>query len=180
MKKVALAIIEDREEAQVENYVRGLKGDIKTILNTIERLKSTEMKSLCKKVMFKTIKESSDCRSIGFAIEYYKVDVNGANALYEACVEKLTKLPISDALDEIENLESEKIAVKGLEKLIVSTKGEDALKVVDFIFRINSELATELREKIPYNEEALKRMTLNSTNTFSSLKLTAIQLRSYL
>ena len=180
LNKVALAIINNREEEEIESYLKDNEDNIHSALHTLANIKSTKIKDLAKKVILRDLKASGDCRSIKLAIDFNEADVDFVNGLSEACLESLSKHPISEALEGVESLRSVEFKIKGYEMLLTIAKGDDVLKVVDSIFNVENELATELRKKIPYNEEALKIMTENSTQSFRSQKLNAIQLRNYL
>ena len=180
LNKVALAIINNREEEEIESYLKDNEDNIHSALHTLSNIKSTKIKDLAKQVILRDLKASGDCRSIKLAIDFNEADVDFVNGLSEACLESLSKHPISEALEGVESLRSVEFKIKGYEMLLTIAKGDDVLKVVDSIFNVENELATELRKKIPYNEETLKIMTENSTQSFRSQKLNAIQLRIYL
>ena len=181
LNKAALALIKNREEEEIEQFLKDNEGNIRSALHVLSYIKPTELRNVGKMVILRVLKATGDCKAINTAIEFNRADVDFVNDLSEACLESLSITPISKALEGIESIDSNKLKIKGYEKLLTIAKGdEDVLKVVDSILEVGTPLVTELRNKIPYNEETLKRMTENSTQTFRSQKLKAIQLRSLL
>ena len=181
LNHLALAILRNREEAEIEDYYLETKDNIRQFITTMESLKSAELKKLGKKVLLKVMKDFDDIRDVQSVIIQYEDDTEFVDELFEKIwLEVLVKYPISDAIEGAGLWKPKNYKVKAFEKLLTVAKGDDMLKVIDAIFSIDdpkeSDLAMELRNKVPYNDEALKIMTENSTEPFRSKKLNAIML----